>query len=43
MIVKDCIVSVLFDYNLKPKEQNGSSLASLSFIDAKFKIREIGL
>lgn len=42
MIVKDCIVSVLLDYDLKPKEQNMSSVPSLSFTDAK-NTREIGL
>lgn len=42
MIVKDCIVSVLLDYDLKPKEQNMSSVPSLSFTDAK-NTWEIGL
>lgn len=42
MIVKDCIVSVLLDYDLTPKEQNMSFVPSLSFTDAR-NTREIDL
>lgn len=35
MIQENCIVSIILDFNLKPKEQNMSSLDSLSFADEK--------